>query len=507
MTSHPHQRVPSAAAPPSLAAAGRWYAALCAGSFAVACIAICGCAKTTEANPSPNGAPSAESAAVPVHVAPVQRRTIVRSIAVPGVIQAYEQTAVYAKIAGYVLSWVVDLGDQVKKDQLMATLMVPELVEQHREKLAQLEQQRQAVIQAQEAVVIAERNLQVATSAIAEAKADVERYHAATMRWQAEYKRLKELAAAKAVDIRVVEEAQEHFRAEQSAERAANVVVTTKETERLAAVAEVDKAKVNVIAAEAAVKVAEATAARYAALLEYTRVVAPYDGVVTARNVSVGDLVRPGTGEGGTAEEPPQAGNKSIPLYVVARMDKLMFVLGIPELEAGYVHTGTPIRIRVHALGIPEIETSISRVSSSIGLQSRTLMAQVDLPNQHDKLMPGMYASGTVTIDRRDVPAIPTAAVVAKGDQRTCFFVVDGRAVQYDVQLGVSNDQWAELLLKRIHAASASGQWVAVSSDDQVIARNPSELIDGAKVEVVNASDDAAGSAGSSSISSNSSSR
>ena len=146
--------------------------------------------------------------------------------------------------------------------------------------------------------MIAQRNLDVAISEIAEAKAEVERYEAATARWKAEYVRLQELAKANAVDIRVVQEAEEHFHAEQASERASKVQVMTKETERLAAQAEVDKAKVNVAAAQSAVQVAEATAARYAALLAYTRITAPYEGVVTARNVSVGDLVRPGTGDG-----------------------------------------------------------------------------------------------------------------------------------------------------------------------------------------------------------------
>lgn len=448
------------------------------------CLGLGGCGHSTEAKAAKDGNHS-KLTAVRVHETTPSRRTITQSISVPGIIQAYEDTAIYTKIPGYVLSWVVDLGDPVKKDQLMATLMVPELVEQHREKIAQLEQQRQAVDQAKQSVVIAERNLDVAVSAIAEAKAEVERYQAATTRWKAEYLRLAELAKEKAVDIRVVQEAEEHYHSQQSSERAAKVQVKTKETEQLASEAEVDKAKVDVMAAQAAVQVAEATAARYAALLAYTRVTAPYDGIVTARNVSVGDLVRPGTGDGSEDGGPLSDSSQAVPLFVVARMDKLMFVVGVPEMDAGFVDVGTPISIRVQASGIPEIETKVSRISWSVSAETRTLMAQTDLPNPKRQLMPGMYATGKLEVERRDVLAVPASAIVAKGNQATCFFVVDGRAAQQEIETGVSNSDWVQLLRKKVASAHDAAHWTDASLDDRVVFRDVSEVTDGASVEPI----------------------
>jgi multidrug efflux pump subunit AcrA (membrane-fusion protein) len=351
--------------------------------------------------------------------------------------------------------------------------------------MAEVEQQREAVEQAKQAVVIAGRYLQVAASEITEAQAEVERYQAATTRWKAEYLRLAELAREKAVDIRVVQEAEQHYRSEQSSERASKVQVVTKQTQRLAAEAEVDKAKVNVMAAQAAVQVAEATAARYAALLDYTRITAPYDGVVTARNVSVGDLVRPGTGEGSQTGGPLADASKAVPLFVVARMDKLMFVVGVPETDAGVVSVGTPVSIRVQASGVPEIETTVSRISWSVSAQTRTLAAQIDLPNPNGQLMPGMYASGTLKITRRGVLAVPPSAIVAQGNQVTCFFVVDRRAVQQAVETGLSNDTWVQLLRKRVESGHEQGQWTAVSPADQVVFRDVSEVTDGASVEAI----------------------
>ncbi|HWC90392.1 MAG TPA: efflux RND transporter periplasmic adaptor subunit, partial [Pirellulales bacterium] len=299
------------------------------------------------------------------------------------------------------------------------------------------------------------------------------------------YLRLAELAKEKAVDIRVVQEAEEHYQSQQSSERASKVQVKTKETEQLASEAEVDKAKVNVIAAEAAVQVAEATAARYAALLAYTRVTAPYDGIVTARNVSVGDLVRPGTGDGSDDGGPLSDSSQAVPLFVVARMDKLMFVVGVPEMDAGFVNVGTPISIRVQASGIPENENKVSRISWSVSAETRTLMAQIDLPNPQRQLMPGMYATGKLEIERRDVLAVPASAIVAKGNLATCFFVVDQRAVQQEVETGVSNSDWVQLLRKKVAYNQDPAHWVDASPDDRVVFREVSEVTDGASVEAI----------------------
>jgi len=448
------------------------------------CLGIGGCDKSTQAK-GDKSSDHSKTPALRVHVTQPSTRTVTQSIRVPGIVEAYEQTAIYTKIPGYVLSWVVDLGDSVKKDQLMATLLVPELVEQHREKVAQLEQQRQAVEQAKQSVVIAQRNLQVAGSEITEAQAEVQRYQAATARWKAEYLRLAELAKEKAVDIRVVQEAEEHYQSQQSSERASKVTVMTKQTEQLASEAELDKAKVNVIAAQAAVQVAEATAARYAALLAYTRVTAPYDGIVTSRNVSVGDLVRPGTGEGSEMGGPLAGASQAVPLFVLARMDKLMFVVGVPELDAGFVDAGTPISIRVQASGISEIQTKVSRISWSVSADTRTLTAQIDLPNPKKQLMPGMYATGVLEVKRDNVLTVPASAIVAKGNQATCFFVVNQHAVQQAVETGVSNDQWVQILGKEVDPSHKRSNWLAVSPDDHVLFRDVSEVTDGAPVQAI----------------------
>ena len=92
------------------------------------------------------------SLAPAVKVVPPERRDIHRSIAQPGVIEPYEQTAIYSKVAGFVQKWNVDIGAKVKKDDLLVELLVPELAEEHKQKEAQVEQQRAMVNQADKLV-------------------------------------------------------------------------------------------------------------------------------------------------------------------------------------------------------------------------------------------------------------------------------------------------------------------------------------------------------------------
>jgi multidrug efflux pump subunit AcrA (membrane-fusion protein) len=229
--------------------------------------------------------------------------------------------------------------------------------------------------------------------------------------------------------------------------------------------------------------------ARYAALLAYTRITAPYDGIVTARNVSVGELVRPGASDGqsdGMQGSEPEG----TPMFVLARMDKLMFVVGVPELDAGNVNDSTPVNISVRALGIPEIQTTVTRISSSIRLATRTLTAQVDLPNPQGQLMPGMYATGTLKIERRGVLAVPASGIVAQGNHATCFFVIDQHAVQQEVEQGLSDANWTQLLRKKVRSGSQKDQWVPISPDDRVIVRDVSQVTDGARVEIAKGKDD-----------------
>ncbi len=118
----------------------------------------------------------------------------------------------------------------------------------------------------------------------------------------------------------------------------------------LAAEAQVDKSKADLDAARAQVKVAEADERRLAAMFAYTKITAPYDGVITVRNVNTGDFVRPATGDSSGGQDGGMAAGSLVPLFVIARTDPIMFVIGVPEIDAPYVSVGSKASLRLQAL-------------------------------------------------------------------------------------------------------------------------------------------------------------
>src|SRR5689334_2023262 len=113
-------------------------------------------------------------------------RDIRMPIAQPGKIEAFEQTAIYSKISGFVQKWHVDIGTHVKKGQLLVELMVPELADEHAQKEAQVEQSNANVQQFDKLVSVAQSNVLAAKDAVVEARANIKRYDADVERWQGE---------------------------------------------------------------------------------------------------------------------------------------------------------------------------------------------------------------------------------------------------------------------------------------------------------------------------------
>src|SRR5260370_20094167 len=232
--------------------------------------------------------------------------------------------------------------------------------------------------------------------------------------------------------------------------------------------------------------VSEAEERRLAALVGYLTIAAPYDGVVYARNVNTGDFVLPATGD-------PTRGtfswgvspSRSTPLYVLNRIDPVLFVVGVPEADAPYVAPGTRARVRVPALAGRELTARVTRTSWALDSTSRTLMAQIELPNPKAEFVPGMYAYGSVLIERPDVRALPVPTVTQIGHQTCCYLVVDGKAVRTPVQTGVSDGSWVEVTGKLARpAGSPEGSWVAFDGTEAVIDGDLSEISDGVPVTV-----------------------
>jgi multidrug efflux pump subunit AcrA (membrane-fusion protein) len=441
---------------------------------------ICGCSKT---DPSPASPISLDPA---VKVVRAHYRTVKRTVEQPGVIVAYERTALYAKVAGFVDKWTVDIGDRVKKDALLVKLTAPEVVAQHEQAEAQVVLDRALVEQSNKLHLVAQRNVTAATETLAQAQADVKRYEADVERWDSEVKRLTTLVGQRVVDQQVLDETRRQLKSSRAALASSQAAVKTRDAQRLAAEATQEKTGVDVSAAEARVKVAEADERRLAALVGYLTITAPYDAVVTARNVNSGDFVQPATGD------PTQgvfaigvSSSNATPVYLLNRIDPVLFVIGVPESDAAYVAPGSKARVRVPALANHEFAAKVTRTSWALNPTSRTLQAQVDLPNPDGKFLPGTYAYGSVLIERSAVRALPAAAVTQIGNQTYCYLAKDGKAVRTAVQTGVSDGAWVEVTGKQVRpAGSSDGTWMAFDGTEAVIVGDLSEISDGVPVRV-----------------------
>jgi HlyD family secretion protein len=357
-----------------------------------------------------------------------QVRRISGSVGQPGYLAAWEQTAIRPKATGYVKKWNVDIGDKVQKGQVLAALDAPELVEEWETKKAQVD--------------LAVQRIELAKGTVEAREADV-----------------KEAEAR-------VEESRALLKAKGPAD-AAGAVVARAEAELLGKKVALAQAKVAVAVAKSEMKMAQGEARRLKAQVDYLTLTAPYDGIIVVRNVNTGDLVSCSEAE---------------PLFVVARMDVLRFFVQVPQ-EFGYsVRVGTKAILRIPALD--EIRTTVSRTGTAFDPKSRTLRAEIDLPNPDGKLLPGMYASAEVLLERPRVRALPLSAIERSGSRTFFWAHQNGRAVRMEVRRGVGDGKWVEVSGRRPAASRDEEDWEEIDGSEQVILGDLSVLTEGKAVRV-----------------------
>ena len=408
-----------------------------------------------------------------VRVVTPELRDLTHTVAQPGFVEAYEQTPMYSKVSGFIKSFAVDIGQQVKKGDVLAEIFVPELEEELQRKQAQVELDQQSIEHAEALVQVAESGVQTAVAQLKETQANVGRFQAEVVRWESESKRLTQLVQERVVDRQVLDESQKQLDSAKSQRDAAQAAVAARQAEQLSAEANVAKAKIDVRVARSKVKVSEADARQTAALVAYTKVTAPYDAVVTARNTNTGDFVAAASGDKPAA--------RSSPLFVVARTDLYRLFVEVPEAYAGYVQAGTKAVVRAEALSGLEISTTVTRTSWSLEEKSRTLRTEIDLPSADcDGLRPGMYVYGKILIERPRVRVLPQHALQVLGNQTYCYLLNKDTAVRVSVQRGLSDGTWVQVIKKK-----AGDSWTEFSGDEQVIVGDLAELADGQRVEIV----------------------
>jgi HlyD family secretion protein len=416
-------------------------------------------------------------------------RKIVRIVSQPSFIQAYEHTSIYAKLPSYIEKWNVDIGDKVKKNDVLATLFMPELVEEFRTKKADVVVAKELIDQSLKVEDVAKAQVQAAEARLDEAKSILGKFQSEVDRWDTEVKRLTREVQRGVVDPQILLESTNQLKSNTAAREAAKAAIATAQADLLAKQSDAAKAKVDVSVARARLTVADSDAKRLEALVGYLTLIAPYDGVIVARNANTGDFLTPLTGDP-TARSlsPYQSPERAAPVYAVDRTDVVRIFVDIPEQDANYVQIGTKATVLARAYRDKELPASVTRTSWALNVKSRTLRAEIDLPNSGGEILPGMYAYGKVIIERPGVRALPLDALVYSGEQTFCWQYEKGHAVRTEIETGVSDGDWIEVTNRRVPTASGSSDgdvpWTPIDGSEQVILGDLSILVDGTPVQV-----------------------
>jgi HlyD family secretion protein len=388
------------------------------------------------------GAPAAAEADAPSAGAPIRvtvgkpvRKMLTLDTTQPARIEAFEETPLFAKLAAFVKEVHVDIGDQVVSGQSLVTLDIPELVDDVDQREAMLAQAAAEVEQAASNVEAVEAAAETAQAKIAEAQAGITRATGEYERWKAEYARIKQLAESGSVTEKVADETLSQFRAAEASREEAVAAVQSAEAAAREAQANIGKAEADRVAAEARLKVAKSDLARAKTMLGYAEIKAPFDGVVTQRSIDTGHFVQ------------PAGGGAAKPLLTIARIDMVRVFMDIPEMDAARVDVGDQATLLVQALGGKKLEAPVARTSWSLDPANRSLRAEIDVINEASALRPGMYAVGTIQLDRREnALVLPVTSIVRVGAETYCCCVQSGKIDRRKIELGLRSGPEVEVL-------------------------------------------------------------
>jgi RND family efflux transporter MFP subunit len=193
-------------------------------------------------------------------------------------------------------------------------------------------------------------------------------------------------------------------------------------------------AAVDVDKAQAAFEEAKAARDQDAVLLGYANITAPFDGVVTKRYVDPGALIQAGTSTG------------TQPIVQIADDYRLRLVIEVPEDIVARIHVGMPVDIKIQSTGKVTTGT-VARYSYDVHEDTRTMHTEIDITNADLALKPGMYASATITVERRnDVLAVPPQTISSAGAQSNVWVVdANDRIEQRPVTTGLQTPDWVEI--------------------------------------------------------------
>jgi RND family efflux transporter MFP subunit len=322
--------------------------------------AVCLTASCSRNEPVQAG--SAKPTDVPtVAVAKVSTEDLSHGLVLTAEFRPYQEVDVMAKVAGFIKQINVDVGDRVKQGQLLATLEIPEMGD----------------------------DLRRADAAVVRAKAEVTRAQDEERRAES----VHSIAHLSFQRISTVAEKKPGLVAQQEIDEAQSRDLVTE--------AQVASAKSGLVAAQEQVNVNSADTQKVKTLMDYTRVTAPFTGVITRRYADTGSMI-----QAGTASQ-----TQAMPVVKLSENSRLRLILPVPESAVPTVHIGQQVEVKVPTLN-RTFPGKVERFAEKVSTATRTMDTEVDVLNPSLVLIPGMYAEVNLTLDRRNkVLAIPVMAV------------------------------------------------------------------------------------------------
>ena len=351
---------------------------------------------------------SAASESLPdVTVVAAKKASSMGDLVLPGNIQAVTEAPILARASGYVQRRYVDIGNRVTAGQLLAEVAAPDLDQQVR--------------QAQASVMQSQSDLERATAALEQGRANESIAKVTAARWD-------NLVRRGAVSKQDNDQYQAQYQAQ-----AANV----RALERA-----VDAAKSNISAMQAGL-------GRLSEMQGYLKVRAPFAGVVTLRNVDVGTLVNTGT----------------TMLFRIAQTNLLRTYLNLPQSSASDVHVGQMASLATPELPERKFSGTVTRTANALDPSSRTLLVEVQVPNPEGKLLPGMYVEVDLHLPRKDPPLLLPSDTLSVRPEGTMVAALDSSNAVHFQRVVVGRDYGSQI---EILSGLSAGERVIANPNDSV---------------------------------------
>jgi RND family efflux transporter MFP subunit len=376
---------------------------------------LAGCAKSEKVR-----ADSETPNAVTVGITKIGRKTLARELTVSSELVPFQEVDVYAKESGYVHDLLVDYGTRVKKGQVMAVLEIPELE-------VQLQQDDAAI-----------RN---ATDQVNHAEHEIGRVEAQHKVLHLQFERLNGVAKSRPGLV-------------------AQQEVDDSQGKDLAAEAQVEAAKSSLQGAQSQLQAAQAKKEHDRVLFNYSKITAPFTGVVTQRYANLGTLLQAGT----------SSSTQAMPLVRISTDDLFRLVIPVPESYVRYIHVGDPAKVIVPSLN-RSFPGKVARFSVDVKEDTRTMHTEVDVPNLDHSLIPGLYAEAALSLERKlDALFVPLQAINHEGDQTTAYVVNRQNKIE------------DRKLILGLQTANEAGVLSGLNEGDQVVVSDRSGLKPGQNV-------------------------